>query len=1239
MNRRRFPFRLPAAPVGRLALTLGLALAGATWQFASAQTGPLPSSPPGQTPYQSPNFHAGGAPGVPPAAGSPYTNTPAQLQGTPTGLYPLVTGVPTQIPSFLLGNYDPTLPPSGAGAYYRSHLADGSVYEWDAPFVYLPSSAGAVTVDDSQTVAALGDGFASVNMTQVTTGAAAGTATGGNYTRLAPDTATPPSAGNSTIGSATWTITATAAGSFSLYFHIPDNTGDDTGTVEPRSSNVTYSIAVTGASAQTVEASASQTEANSLQYLAGPFQLAVGDVVTVTLQRDTTKRLVQNGGDAKYNQDDGADYLIADSMTLQATIGDVRSTPTAINYDSYPNDFAKAQYWGIYIPAGAGAVPAGGTQAVSQTSTLQNALPDYGPNSNPPIGPPTSTKPYLRLGNPAGLQPDGTTVDGPHRIRQLVYFGRSEPTVNYSVLVDDKTGPPAFTTTAAITPWTTVAYNAGPPVVNANATTATNSEYLTNKPVGGTADATANWLFTAPARGTYFLSVHLPQVGASETRITDANYHVFVNGADILPATGFTISQQPSGSGAADVTLPTGGLTLAKGDTVTATLGNATANTIVGNTVVVADSVTLTTGNGQGAIYCVDGFTGGVLWRFQTPASAHNGPSAPVFSSPVVARINVMINPGDPNAAPPVAPTYNSRLVVVVGDENGQVYCLDAIGNGDGTSNADALDSSGQPIYGAQPAYGAVASPFDATKPHVGTTNVYWVYRPDAAQPKNVHVDSTVTPPVAAGDVGKVKTTPDPNSDLPVPGPFGSASPTIFVDPSVPVLTTDTQPALPLTAAGTAAYHNATIYVGNSNGVLYALDATGTPYSPTNNPTDGITGKPYGDTFNAALPIAGSVTVVPTCQPLWWFTLRGTNANTGAATSATIESAPALNVTYAIVPPATTATYNPTVYVGSAHEEESTSNVGRLYALNGLYGPSGNGGKSLPLTQPDPMASGYTGPGSTSYNVAQIPQISATDTADWSFPSALDSKDAGTTQGWINQSKDGAARPALGNVTGSPVVFTNTHETTAAHQTRIYFAANSGLEVPTGTTATVAPTVRPDETQTGRVWAVNLDGSVGTTTKGGGTNAVWAYPLANDPNNVANDTVAEPFAPIGSFLHVTPAIGFVQFPAQIDTGDGTAYGPTDQVATGGIKGQSVPMLYVATRGVNDTALYAVDIDGDMNPKAATTSAGYDQRTIYRQISPDGPIFQSSPILPTSSYWPCGMASSCCSSRQARSTRS
>ena len=558
-----------------------------------------------------------------------------------------------------------------------------------------------------------------------------------------------------------------------------------------------------------------------------------------------------------------------------------------------------------------------------------------------------------------------------------------------------------------------------------------------------------------------------------------------------------------------------------------------------------------------------------------------NGASSPVFASPAIARINVLVTPpvyGTIGAITTPA-VYANRLVVIIGDNNGLVYCLDAIGNGDGTSNANVLAKdplgnpiAGQPVVAPQPAYGglygAVTTPLSPTTTaaaaaltaHTGTTGVYWVYRPNPNQPKYI----------TGPNVGKVKPV-DPTTDLPVPAAFGTASPTIFVDPTVST-TPDAQNVLA---------SNAKVYIGNSNGVLYALDALGVPINGTTVGTDGTSSAAIaatGDTFNVSQDLQGGlVTRIPTCQPLWWFSVRGVDPNSGAnASSADIESAPAIYVKATGTGAGTT--YVPTVYIGSAHELETTSNVGRLYALNGLYGPSFNGGRFSPI----PTATNYAPPGSFNYNVGQVPQTDAADTTDWSFPDGNTTTVGTPLAGFAHQSSSGKPRPALGNITGSPVVFTNTDDT-AAVQTRLYFAAASGQEYPA--------TARPDDTQTGRIWAVNLDGSVGRTTKAGTGGNVWSYPLANDPNNATLDATAEPVAPIGSFLRATPAIGFVQFPATITDGDGNPYPHADVVHTT-LQGQVVPMLYVGTRGVNDTALYAVDIDGD---ETATT----DQRTIYR----------------------------------------
>ncbi len=1203
------------------------ALAGLGLARGAAAQEPQTHSPATPTPYQSPLFHAGGAdpntaltsppfgvtdPGPPtPLLLNPLYN---QLQGTPTGIVQDPTGTGSfysvQIPSFVLGAYNPNFAPGQGGptGYYPDHLADGGVYSWQAPFDYLALSTGTVTVDDSAsaptppagtTPGTSGFVFTPAgNWQQQTTGPAAGTATGGEYERLPPGT----------DGTATWTLVATAAGSYSIYYHIPDQIEDASTPpqVETRSTQVTYQIATTGANAMTTTATVSQTEANSSQFLAGPFLLAVGDTVTVTLQRDN--RHNQNTEVPVSPATTGA-YLIADSMTMQTAIGDVRSSPTAINYSAYPADFARVKYWGIYVtPNTATSTASSGvnSQVQAGASLTTNALPDYGPNSNAPTGPaPAGSLPYIRYGDPKAKQPDGTLVDAVHRVRQLVYFGRQDPAFSNGSTVDDNAPAPSAGTSGFST--------GGFSQPTADSTsTATNGEYRIATPVTAGAGPTATWTFIAPNGGDYYATVHLPETQGNQKRVpgpvtkTAGNMTTTVGGVPYTvtyPNVTRTvlIGQDQTG----DVTLPTGAIRLNKGDVVTVKLTAATNLPNAPTYTVVADSVRLATGgNGTGAIYCVDGFTGGIVWRFQTPGGL-NGPSAPVFSSPVVTKINVLVTPATATA-PAV---YANKLVVIVGDDNGMVYCLDAIGNGDGTSNANAIDPvSGLPIYVPQPTYNAPTpqAQVDAGgyTPHVGTTGAYWIYRPDPNQPKYV----------TGGSIGTVKPVSqfDVNSDLPVPAAFGTASPNVFIDPSV-----STTPDVNTGALAS----NARVYVGNSNGVLYALDALGVPI-------DGSTQARYaatGDRFNAsydlrldpaAFPAVPADAIVPTPQPLWWFSLRGADANsTNNPSSADIESAPAIHTTATATSVTgmggvvtTTYAYAPTVYIGSAHEVESTSNVGRLYAINGTYGPAGSNGLSDPSAQPDPTKPNYTGPGSVSYNVGQRPQINSADAADWSFPDAYN-RTTGATKNNQGQSSNKLPRPALGNVTGSPVVFTDTNETDVAHQTRIFFAANVGLEVPAGSNVGTAASPRPDETETGRLWAVNLDGSVGRTTRSSTSTApgtVWAYPLANDPNNAALDKTPEPSAPLGSFLRATPAMGFVQFPSTIINGDNSAYTPTDVIHPGGngLKGQSVPMLYVATRGVNDTALYAVDVDGGNDT----------QRLIYRQLSPDGSIFQSSPVV-------------------------
>ncbi len=1242
------PARRTAALLCAAVLGLGLAAPRTSAQTVS---GPLPTSPKTPVPFQAPVFHSGGGPGATfpiDTTSAPYLDQllnplQNQLQGTPTELSSPTGLAPytfTQIPSFLLGNYDPTRPPSGLQAtgisagvniYYPNHFADGSAYSWAAPFVFLATGATTVTVDDSAAAPTPANGPATVSGFQTfststgwvpvtdpngtapgpTTSPAAATATNDEYLRLP----------SGVPGSAVWTLVQPTAGNYSLYFHVPSDLPDSNGNPEVRDTAVVYAIAVRDAAGNvtlTTSATASQVEDNDTQFLAGPFQIASGGSVIVTLRRTTTRPLIN----------DNNDVLVADSMTLQTTVGDVQSAPTAITRNRFPNEFSSTthplQYWGVFVPDGTPVTGAVNTTAPSGTTTTAQLNATATPDTTLDVFDPTGAT-AINQGNIL-LHTGNTTTDvnpptatpnttNPVRlIRQLVYFGRSDPTASVSSSVDDSAGAPAFTSFG------------GFPVntqTTASAATASNGEYLkfgASEGLVANAGAAATWTVPAPAAGagtSFFVYAHIPaaptETGQTQVR-TGAVYTVTAGGVTYGPV---TISQQTQGTDAL-VALPIAGIQAAAGTPIVVKLyavNNSTTAAPPANAVVVADSVTVSTGTGQGAIYCVDGFTGAVVWRFETPGSA-NGASSPVFASPAVARINVMVTPPVYSATGTVTTTavYANRLVVIVGDNNGLVYCLDAIGNGDGTSNVNVLakDANGnpipnQPVTIPQPAYGALATPLApgtlattaAATAHVGTTGVYWIYRPDATRPKYI----------SGTNQGKVKPV-DPTTDLPVPAAFNTASPTVFVDPTVSTV--------PDTTTGALA-SNAKVYAGNSNGVLYALDALGVAINGTT--PDGTVGTgattsntafaATGDTFNVSQDLQTGLAVrIPTCQPVWWFSLRGVDPNGAENTSsADIESAPAIFVKATGTGAGTT--YVPTVYIGSAHEQETTSNVGRLYALNGLYGPSGNGGRLNPVNN-TPTAANYGGPGAYNYNVGQVPQISKTDTADWSFP---DRNDTATTTnnplaGYVHQSSNGVPRRALGNITGSPVVFTNTDDTVGV-QTRLYFAANSGFEP---TSDVPNPTSRPDETQTGRIWAVNLNGSVGHTTLSGNGGNVWAYPLANDPNSAAADvsngnSLAEPVPPIGSFLHGTPAIGFVQFPNVTFSGDGSAYNPVDAVHTTGVNGLAVPMLYIGTRGVNDSSLYAVNIDGD---ETATT----DQRTIYRVVTSDGSIYQSSPALIT-----------------------
>lgn len=602
-----------------------------------------------------------------------------------------------------------------------------------------------------------------------------------------------------------------------------------------------------------------------------------------------------------------------------------------------------------------------------------------------------------------------------------------------------------------------------------------------------------------------------------------------------------------------------------------------------------------------GAIYCVDGFTGSVVWRYQTPvvqALNTDGslrtlkPSAPVFSAPAVARINVVTGTTPSSPGNPAQRIKGTKLVVIVGDDNGMVYCLDALGNRNGTCNLNSV-SNGQPVFNPTAGLNSVSVP----RAHVGTTPLYWIYRPDPANPIRDGQLHTIKP----GDPAV------PARDLPVPQAFGLASPTVYINPAANANAVGLPPSNP-GVVGSPLKSNATVYIGNSNGTLYSLDALGgVEYSDTSDP------NPPGVRFlfNQPLPIGelgplgdntGSNGVL-TCSVNWWFATNGSSTNTTDDNNVAIVSAPAIWETDGAT--GTAASQNTTItpakvqhiYFATANDP---LNEGRLYSLT----------SDGPVDQTNASVYFPNNVGGPSYNVNAEP--------DWAFPQL-------EHQFQTLPFPAAKTRPTLGSMTGSPVVFLNPHDVppppaipppfpVPPTEPTIYIAAASGVEEPGQD--------RPGVEESGRIWGLKASTGVKTL----------AYPDANDPNDPSLDKVDQPSLPVGTFRHVTPAIGMVQFPSSILFGANVAYTHTDSqgtfTANGGSNGPIVPMLYAGSAGVGSGQLgprfYGLDLDGigdkgltifkEVLDPPANANGPDDPNNYVPGIASPGDAFQTSPAL-------------------------
>ncbi len=1049
-----------------LAVALSLPHAGA-W----AQRGPLTTSPTVPTPFSWSTFHSGGT--SPTTLTTPPSFLPpnplaSQLQGTPTGLFGTSL---TEIPSFLIGNYDFTQPPAGVTAgnitFFPNHFADdlsplGTRYlSWSAPFTFLAATG------------------------QTTRGV--------------------PSQGHSSIVADDSQTTATT---YQVY--VPGATptpasGLDAGWV------VQWATSVTGTTANTWGAK----------------------ITDVTASGDPS--LPNNG---------------TNTTTNPPTIGQEYRRQPAVSAPLGTKSASAAGYqtatWTFTAPATFSPPASAGLYSVvfhlpdPQVKTLADgtANPNY---------------PEHRIGDP-------------HYVITLLHAGATTTVFDTDTL--NANGTIASRTAISQTETNDPQPLAGPFALGAgDVLTVTLDNTITAATVASTyvlADS-VSLVPTASAGGSARVDGSPTAINVSDfPEIADALYFGRTN-------TGAADNTQPFGNatiGTANATTPGIQHNIRQlvyfGRTEGIVLTDNAGNLVDFNGAAVTTPVTRTVG----AIYCVDGITGYVVWRFQTsdvlrPNGTILKPSAPVYTTPAIARLNVRVNG-----------VVETKLCVVAADDNGLVYCLDAIGNRNGTDNSTAVDGTyNQPIYSPDAALVTGSTQDAAPKPHVGNTTAYWVYRPDASRPRLL--GNNATPPATKAI--------DRTSDLPVPVAFGLASPTLYVNPNTAVDTATIAPGA--AARATSLTPNGIVYIGNSNGTLYKLDATGETVTETATGS-GIFYSPT-ETYNYVLPIKlyglnpSTTAPLPTPSVGWWFAVnKGATNDTTQTGNVAITSAPSIyQPGFANAGVGANAEPQHLIYFGTSNE---TTNVGNVFSVL----------DTGPVTYSAAGASTGLTVGGTNYNLLARP--------NWSFPNAYTNTKTGTA----------IIHAALGSITGSPVVFSNPDDST----TRVYFAANQGAEG--------YQSERPAPAANGRIWAV--DATLGTTQ--------WAYPDTVDPNKdnltgaqttiggtTVTQTQIDALPTLGTFRNASPAIGIVQFPAVIGYGTAgtTAYVHTDAVNTTNIVSARVPMLYIGSRteAPDSSNFYSLDLDGRND----------DERNVHYFNSATAPVpvgstygagFESSPLLVT-----------------------
>jgi len=1297
---------------------------------------------------------------------APMTLPWEQSEGENTNIFPpydSTAGTPpntksTQLNSYILGNYrgynsyedslysallessetDQTntgnkdllnFAPDKHGGALFNHFRDGSALSWSSSFVWTFNDSKPTyteTLDDST------DAFPAPTSTTGTaatgggtnptwTGPSALTESGSLGTIGTSFTADPAFAATSDVtgtaidngylmapvthnkvatATVQWAFQVASTGVYSFFVNIPNRPDVISPGGETRINDAHYTVLINGVVATTAEIS--QTEANSPQFVAGPFRAASGDIVTLQLDNRTSEPGLPNRDLTASPQILGG-VVVADTAILAISSGhDVRGGAAVINKTDYP-EIANASYYGILA----------GTPG-----TGPDGLPHLKAAADPvPFGKYTTD-----IGTAGSITVAGTTsttTPPRHDIRQLVYFGDSELVSAIGVHADGTTFTyqhfagamycidglrgnvvwryqcPDFFDTSGFAKDNGVFMTPVVSRINVRNPATGATDY--NHPVVIFGDQSGK-VYCLDAIGNGILRANNVSTGSATdvdavtgnpipnqvfTTIDSTGVANFSMPLDFDPALAAP-GELPLWSGPPNGTLsrctadPTNNLSI-QGQTGCHSTNNFATTTPL--------KVQVSAGSNS-FVSLIAGTT--VYWVFR-PDANHSTTGNQVLS------YGSDDNTPPSFSFPPPANTYNVQFPIGVTtsglDEDGTTAIA---WNTAGTTATTAADSAGAeystvaamnvtaantlPAQAASIKYtmNMGAAGLNPTPPTAlydvlvsippngpGETRTFAQYSVDIngaqALNKSISQDNQTgvvkivkigslplkptdtahltiynvsTSPATAGGsaltgetiiadavflaITTTVTTNPAKNVMPIPGAFNEASPAIYVEPGNMIVDTartnfgptnqavkagtttvvnpnsPPPPDAPSTTDPTKAVGTAYLYVTNSNGTIYSIDPTGVPVTSAN----------LYSSINIDPGVPNPTNWTPTANVRWWFSTRKDKQDETTGIHSHIDSAPSI-----LVPdPANPKQH--TIYFGTATESTNKNeSEGHVYALD-FTGPVDIlTGKLLNPVDTNGRPTAADG-AELDYNTVARPA--------WSFPDAYGKSDnnGNGIATWTveNNSATGAPALPLGDITGTPVPFYNP----ATGKTRIIVAADSGSEWEPGD---VGVTTHAAGTF-GRIWSIeNYDYNL--LTGNSHVQHVWAFPSANDPNDLIAAVSQEPQKAMGAFNHATPAIGFVQWPREIQYGaqdvnkvPQTVWSHQDRVVAD-IKNTVVPMLYVGCMGDFDRGFYALDLNGGDTAVDDSTDTGNNadiSRFIYRMESPNGFSWNSSPVL-------------------------